>query len=110
MGRIINVTHLALGHPITDEAGIRALARSPLGERLEVFELHRNEVTHRMAELIIEMPSLHTFAYSRGHGRQASALLVEHFGKRAVVCDDEIVHVVPRGAERVLALLSSPLA
>jgi hypothetical protein len=33
-------------------------------------------------------------------------MLVHHFGERAVVCDDEILHVIPRGAERVLALLS----
>jgi uncharacterized protein (TIGR02996 family) len=102
-----NVTHLALGYPITGDSGIRQLARSPLGERLEIFELHRNEITVRMAEDIIAMSSLHTFAYSRGHAtRGATSMLVHHFGERAVVCDDEILHVIPRGAERVLALLS----
>ncbi len=79
------VDHLAIGSAEASTATFAALAASPLGQRLEVLEWLRAEITAEMAQVIVTMPSLRTFVASTGETQAAHATLATRFRDRFVV-------------------------
>jgi uncharacterized protein (TIGR02996 family) len=82
---LAGVTHLALGAPATSTETFAALAASPLGQRLEVLEWLREPIGAAMAQVLVTMPSLHTFVASAGHVDACRDVLAARFRDRLVV-------------------------
>ncbi|MEJ7602060.1 MAG: TIGR02996 domain-containing protein [Kofleriaceae bacterium] len=82
------VTHLALCAPDCSANVFGELARSPLGQRLEILEWTREDVTPQIVELVVALPALRTFVVSAGYFDAMQNVLVQRFGDRLVIEDE----------------------
>ncbi|MBA3499758.1 MAG: hypothetical protein H0T65_05270 [Deltaproteobacteria bacterium] len=83
------VTHLALCSPgVKTAKSLAALAKSPMGKRLEILEWLREDVTPDVANIVLAMPKLHTFVYSTGYADATRELLAKKFGDRFIEEDE----------------------
>ena len=78
------LTHLSLGAPDCKPAAFAKLATSPLGKRLEILEILREDITPELVKIILAMPKLKTFVYSFGYEGADHAKLVAKFGDRCI--------------------------
>ena len=81
------VAHLALAAPEASTETFAVLAASPLGQRVEVLEWLQEPITPPMAQVLVTMPSLHTFVGSAGYVDGCRSVLAARFRARFVVED-----------------------
>lgn len=86
--RLGSLVHLALGMPRASAEALARLARSPLGEQLEILEWCRDTVTSAHADAIAPMARLRAVVASLGYYEEARSTLTTRFGA-ALVEEDE---------------------
>jgi hypothetical protein len=77
--------HLALGMPDASTEAFAALAASPLGQQLETLEWARESITEELAQVIVSMPCLQTFAASVGRANGFESVFGARFRDRFIL-------------------------